>query len=130
MTNPIGAIWRKATTWCWILRSAKGRKRRNVHTAAEVAEKFQLKPAERDAAREKIGPVDPGRHEPGYDARTGTTIHPDAEVLTPYIGSEQEEAEAAKPILPRKSQKKKFGPYTCTTCLGWGCERCRGKGWV
>lgn len=114
--------------WCRRLAVLRyrGKRRRGVKTAKEV---FQRTPEQRAEEVKRLRGLDPGQHEPGYDARTGATIYPDSEVLTPYIGSAQEVEDAAKPIDPRKSKKKKFGKYTCTTCYGWGCARCGGKGW-
>lgn len=117
--------------WCKRLAVLRyrGKRRRGVKTAAEVLRQFQRTPAERDKYAKDLQTMDPGRHEPGYDERSGATIYPDSEVLTPYIGSAQEAEDAAKQVDPRKSRKKQFGKYTCTTCHGWGCARCGGKGW-
>lgn len=127
------AIWRRFKQWCWQVRMASYRKnrRRGWRSAKEVMEKFLRTPAERAKDTEQLRDLDPGRHEPGYDARTGATIYPDSVTLVPYIGSAQEEEDAAKPKMPLPPGKKRFGPYTCETCFGWGgeCPVCKGKGW-
>lgn len=121
-------LWRQMRQWCRRLAVLRYRGKRGK--GPNQAWRFQKTPAQREKDAPLLTEMDPGRNEPGYDAKTGATIYADSEVLTPYIGSAEEEEDAAKPIDPRKSKKKQFGKYTCTTCYGWGCARCGGKGWI
>lgn len=65
---------------------------------------------------------DPGAKEqgPGYQPQWGATIYADSEVMTPYIGSAQEEKDhIIESKLAARDARKKTGA-TCPKCFGWG----------
>lgn len=136
-------LWRWLRQWVRRLAvfRVRPKKRPGVMSAAEVAEKAWLTPAEREAVVEKLpdlGAPKPEDLEPGavYLPKYGTTVYRDSESIVPFIGSEQEAIEAAKPKMPWLAKPTPPGKKTCRCCFGWGwfgerrCEACGGKGWT
>lgn len=82
--------------------------------------------------------LDPERFTPGYRAEFGTTVYPDSEVIRPYIGSQQEQEDADRGVMPRAlpPPKSEYDMMTCCTCFGVGtvgafeCPACDGVGRV
>lgn len=83
--------------------------------------------------------LDPGRHAPGYQPQWGATIYPGSEVMKPYVGSADEEADAQKRLKPGAGYTPvKMGNKTCPNCHGWGnfgseafqCPLCNGAGTI
>jgi len=76
-----------------------------------------------------------------YDRWSGAIIYKDSEVITPYIGSEQEEIDAERARIPKppKSNEGEWPTSGCPTCIGHGrlnfgtgstCPQCKGSGSV
>lgn len=82
--------------------------------------------------------LDPERFTPGYQPEFGTTVYPDSEVIRPYIGSNQEQEDAERGVMPRAlpPPQSPHDKMTCCTCFGVGtvgafqCPACDGVGRV